>query len=205
MTRRRLAKLFPGGCSCSLAIGRHSMNYLPCGIATRLIRPPHLLGGLHLFGMFSRSLNGHVGCARFTEHGLYVCGHEPHQGFELGLSLDEGETARPVMHLKGIKEPLTCASQSTAAQVCTPSIWDAACKNTQRCDWSGVSLPVHTSEFCTAEPRSRSSDESGASCGCHGAGRSSSGALFGTLAAAALCWMRRRRMRQAGSRYSVPR
>ncbi|HMJ10148.1 MAG TPA: hypothetical protein VK524_02020 [Polyangiaceae bacterium] len=152
---------------------------------------------------FTRSLDGHVGCARPTLHGLYVCTHEAHQGFELGLSTDDGETAQPVMYENGILEPLTCTPGTTSAQLCTPLVWEAACRNTNRCEpYTGEPQPVRTSEICAAVKRS--DEDEGASCGCRVTRRGSSAGWFGAVLTALALFRARRSAIRAPRTSCVP-
>jgi photosystem II stability/assembly factor-like uncharacterized protein len=146
---------------------------------------------------FTRVHEGHVGCLTWAANGVYVCTSEFYQGFELGLSKDEGRTVSAVMHLAGIKEPLACAAGTTVATTCDERSWNEVCSKTNRCDENTFEpLPLVLPAQCRG-PSASADDDSGGGCVFAGNG-GSSGVLLGIFA---LGWfaVRRRRGRKTAS------
>jgi hypothetical protein len=53
-------------------------------------------------------------CLAATNSTVYACSDE-HSGFTIGASSDDGSTFRPVLHLKTVNGPLTCAATDAVA------------------------------------------------------------------------------------------
>lgn len=144
---------------------------------------------------FTRVHEGHVGCLTWTAAGLYVCTSEFYQGFELGLSKDEGQTVDAVMHLAGIKEPLQCAAGTSVANSCDERSWNDVCAATNRCEeYTFEPLPIVLPRQCRAPSSSSGKDDSGGGCVFAGS-RASGGLLLGVFALGWFAARRRRRRR----------
>ena len=140
---------------------------------------------------FSRVHDGHVGCLTWTPQGVYVCTSEFYQGFELGLSTDEGRTLKAIMHLAGIKEPLQCADGTTVATACDERSWQAVCSATNRCKENTFEpLPLVLPAQCRA-PTAPSDNDDDSGGGCAFAGSKATGGLL--LGVFALGWFAARR------------
>ncbi|HMJ11216.1 MAG TPA: hypothetical protein VK524_07395 [Polyangiaceae bacterium] len=147
---------------------------------------------------FTRGVEGHVGCLTWTADGIYVCTSEFYQGFELGLSLDEGQTVTAVMHLAGIKEPLQCPAGTDVANLCDERAWNTVCAATNRCEENTFEpLPVMLPEQCHAPRPKDESDDSGCGCRIFNGNSASSGILLGLFGLGWFAAHRRRRARSA--------
>jgi photosystem II stability/assembly factor-like uncharacterized protein len=76
---------------------------------------------------FEQVFAGHVGCLTWTKDGLYLCGSQSFDGFELAFSPsgDLSQGVSPLLRLNEINGPLACGT-STPGFVCK-SNWDQAC------------------------------------------------------------------------------
>jgi photosystem II stability/assembly factor-like uncharacterized protein len=76
---------------------------------------------------FEQVFTGHVGCLTWTKDGLYLCGSQSFDGYELAFSPsgDLSQGVSPLLRLNEIKGPLACGT-STPGFVCK-SNWDQAC------------------------------------------------------------------------------
>jgi photosystem II stability/assembly factor-like uncharacterized protein len=76
---------------------------------------------------FEQVLTGHVGCLTWTAEGLYICGSQGFDGFELAFSPDGDFSSglAPLLKLNEIRGPLACGT-STPGFACR-SDWDQAC------------------------------------------------------------------------------
>jgi MYXO-CTERM domain-containing protein len=63
-------------------------------------------------------------CLTWTAQGLYACGDEFVDGFEVGISKDEGKTFTPLFHLQTLCDVLSCPADSTTGKLC-PSLLGA--------------------------------------------------------------------------------
>ena len=102
---------------------------------------------------FVRTRPGHIGCLTWSPDGVYFCATEypidRGPGFELGLTTDEGVTARQVMHRASIEGMLQCSSSSVTTQVCEMDEWLPVCKDLGRCDFeTGEYLAYPRGETC---------------------------------------------------------
>ena len=61
-------------------------------------------------------------CLTWTTEGLYACADEFVDKFTAGVSVDQGKTFTPLMHLNDLCAPLTCASSTPVGQQC-PAQW----------------------------------------------------------------------------------
>ncbi|MCG8554728.1 MAG: hypothetical protein MJD61_05480, partial [Proteobacteria bacterium] len=75
--------------------------------------------------VFRKVFSGAVQCLTWTRRGLYACMSQRQQGFEVGLSLDGGQSFGPLMQLRSV-EGLACQPPSTLASVCVES-WRKLC------------------------------------------------------------------------------
>jgi hypothetical protein len=134
------------------------------------------------FGIFKAStdafsfepvFDGRVGCLAWTENGVYVCGSQSFDGFELAFSKTadigpDGGAFEPLLELGRVKGPLACdAGTSGAACVAT---WDFACATFGACKDAG---PAGTNDAgSNAADAGRDRDvgttdvAGGAGCGC---------------------------------------
>jgi photosystem II stability/assembly factor-like uncharacterized protein len=106
---------------------------------------------------FVRTRLGHIGCLTWSPDGVYFCASEypvdMTQGFELGLTTDEGVTAKKVMHRASIEGMLECPASSATAQFCEADEWLPICKDLGRCDFeSGQFVAYPRGETCPTGP-----------------------------------------------------
>jgi hypothetical protein len=102
------------------------------------------------FGVFASSTStfsfepiydGKVGCLAWTKTGVYVCGSQAFDGFELGFAPDadfgaDGGRLATLLSLGDVKGPLACGPNTTGA-VCAAT-WDVACATFGACRDAGV-------------------------------------------------------------------
>jgi hypothetical protein len=81
---------------------------------------------------FARPFEGQVGCLTYSGRSLYVCGSEERDGFELGVSTDDGATIASVFHYGTVEGPLECPAGSPPTIECT-SQWGFSCRGLGRC------------------------------------------------------------------------
>lgn len=81
---------------------------------------------------FSRVSNGQVGCLMYSGGALYVCGSQETDGYELGLSNDDGTTVRPLFEYGTVKGPLACPASTPQAMICGPQ-WPYSCAGLGSC------------------------------------------------------------------------
>jgi hypothetical protein len=81
---------------------------------------------------FSRSFEGQVGCLVYSGSSLYVCGGQERDGFELGISNDDGATVAPVFRYGTVEGPLECPAGTPQALECAPQ-WTFACRGLGQC------------------------------------------------------------------------
>jgi photosystem II stability/assembly factor-like uncharacterized protein len=86
---------------------------------------------------FARLRQGQVGCLSPSSAGLYVCGSHATEGYELGLSSDDGQTVSPVFDFgPALEGPPACSGTSSAA-TCT-SGWPYLCDQLGACGASAT-------------------------------------------------------------------
>jgi hypothetical protein len=109
---------------------------------------------------FSRLGTGEVGCLVYSGAALYVCGGEETDGYELGVSNDDGETVTPVFEYGMVRGPLACPPSTPQAMICA-SQWSTACRGLGDCPRvdagtsSGAAGSATSSGCCgSATPRS---------------------------------------------------
>jgi MYXO-CTERM domain-containing protein len=61
-------------------------------------------------------------CLTWSPDGLYGCADELADGFTAGISIDQGKTWAPLLHLAGLCGPLACGAESGVTQRCT-DLW----------------------------------------------------------------------------------
>ncbi len=97
------------------------------------------------FGIFKSSTDvfafhsifaGRVGCLAWTKTGVYVCGSQSFDGFELAFSENadfslQSGCLTPLLFLDQVKGPLACGADSTG-NVCNAA-WDLACMTFGAC------------------------------------------------------------------------
>jgi hypothetical protein len=81
---------------------------------------------------FSRTFSGQVGCLTNDERGLFICGNQGSEMFEVGLSVDGGMTATGLAALGAIKGPLLCGGPPSADPRCAVE-WESACSLLGQC------------------------------------------------------------------------
>jgi hypothetical protein len=104
---------------------------------------------------FVRTRSGQIGCLTWSPDGVYFCATEypidRSPGFELGLTTDEGVTAKKVMHRASIEGMVQCAQGSTTTLLCEADEWLSVCKDLGRCDFeTGNYLAYPRGETCPA-------------------------------------------------------
>jgi len=78
---------------------------------------------------FTQVRSGHVGCLTRTASGLFVCGNQASNEFELAVSQDDGATVSSVLKLGDVRGPLDCKNAPT---VCDRQ-WPNACASLGSC------------------------------------------------------------------------
>ncbi|MBK7585782.1 MAG: hypothetical protein IPI67_37045 [Myxococcales bacterium] len=124
----------------------------------------------------------HISCLSFIGNDLYACTSQFSDGFELGLSVDQGLSFTPVMEL-GQVTPLQCAAGSRTGDLCAAP-------------WSGhVCNDIGACSPADAGPNGGNASDDGGGCGCRISEASDTHTLFGLLSAglAAAFALRRRR------------
>jgi MYXO-CTERM domain-containing protein len=124
--------------------------------------------------------------------GLYLLGSSLER-FEVGLSEDQGSTAKPVLTLgPAIQGPPICGFGTAETRRCLEQ-WPTACIGLYACSESDAGVPPDAGT--DAGPKSRSPTRDPGGCGCRAAGgrTPSSGTLAFTLALALLVARRRHR------------
>ncbi len=127
-------------------------------------------------------------CMTWTAAGLYACADEFVDHFTAGISVDQGKTFTPLMHLADLCGPLTCGSGTSVGQQC-PALWE----------------PIAASLYATCGPADAgptTSASSGGStatskgCSCSVPGGAAGGAAAGLALAGVLLAVGRRRSRR---------
>ncbi len=81
---------------------------------------------------FTHLGGGQVGCLTYSGQTLYVCGGQAEDGYELGVSSNDGATVSPLFQYGTVTGPLACPSDSPQATVCG-SQWGIACRGLGSC------------------------------------------------------------------------
>lgn len=84
---------------------------------------------------FERVFVGQVGCLNESGDRLFVCGNQDSEGFELGVSTDQGGTIAKVLSLGEVRGPVSCPTGALTPRVCS-SEWKSACSLVGQCDSS---------------------------------------------------------------------
>ncbi|MCA9595701.1 MAG: hypothetical protein KC776_20440 [Myxococcales bacterium] len=151
---------------------------------------------------FTRIAEGPINCLRWTSTGLYACGSEFVQGFELGFAKDASfdiSTANPfepLMHLSEVDGPLTCNGSTTGA-VCADE-WQPVCTTIGKCTTdadAGADAGTGGSGSGGGSGVTPPDEEDPGDCNCRAAGSRGGGlgALALTAAALGVALSRRRR------------
>jgi photosystem II stability/assembly factor-like uncharacterized protein len=146
---------------------------------------------------FQPIYSGYAGCLAWTSTGVYVCGSQAYDGFELAfapsadLGPDAGNLA-PLLSLERVRGPLACDA-GTRGVLCVAA-WDVACATFGACDAGPTDAgPIADARSGTTEAGADTGTSAGgevasqgAACGCRVPGRTSSRgagvlALFGWL------------------------
>jgi photosystem II stability/assembly factor-like uncharacterized protein len=90
---------------------------------------------------FEQVYEGRVGCLAWTASGIYVCGSQSFDGFELALASPADLAAdasrwTPLLELDQVRGPLACDAGTTGA-VCS-SAWEVACATFGACPDAGT-------------------------------------------------------------------
>ncbi len=130
---------------------------------------------------FKRTRPGQIGCLTWAPEGLYFCATQfpidgGASGFELGLSTDEGVTAKRVMRLNGVEGMLECPQSSSLSQRCDEEEWKTVCLDIGRCSFDdGGLIPYPPGETCPAVGGSGGSGGTSADAGAGTGGASGTG------------------------------
>jgi hypothetical protein len=165
---------------------------------------------------FEQLYSERVGCLAWTKTGVYLCGSQTFDGFELAfsptpLSVDAG-CWTPLLALDQVRGPLACAAGTSGAR-CAAS-WELACATFGACDGgtpvagcAGLTQPdadlQDSTREASADTAVDASDDahdaspgtptaSAGGCGCRAATRSPGPAALWALGAW-ICLLRRRR------------
>jgi photosystem II stability/assembly factor-like uncharacterized protein len=144
---------------------------------------------------FEQRYVGHVGCVNQNSRGLYVCGAHEMDGFELGISNDEGTTVTPLFDFGEARGVLECNGKPVTA---CEAHWEHDCSLLGTCS---------ASTDATTESEGRASTPQTQGCSLVAAGTSACwGPLFSVIAVAGLIGTRLRRRSQPrrGRRDSGP-
>src|ERR1019366_9483679 len=77
--------------------------------------------------VFAKRSTIRVQCLRATQTELWACSDEP-SGFILGVSIDEGGSFTPKLHLNGIRQTLQCSGPDSSTSTCAP-YFEPLCDN----------------------------------------------------------------------------
>ncbi len=143
--------------------------------------------------VFKRVHTGPVNCLTWTAQGLYVCGSQFEQGFELARIPDPKlSTTAPefteLFDLKDVAGPLDCPSGSGTTSLCSAA-WPALCELLDRCADAG-SADAGTSDAGSRPPAAPSED-----CGCRQVGSRPASSWW--MCSIPLIFWGRRRQRQS--------
>jgi MYXO-CTERM domain-containing protein len=152
---------------------------------------------------FRQTSSLRVQCLAARGAELWACSDEA-SGFVAGVSLDEGATFTPKLHLNGVAGPIACAADATAAQ-CSGAAFQQLCQSLKGCSDGGgpeAGAADATDAGPGAPPGEGATPHGSSSCGCSAVG---GGRVMGLMAAmgavaAAAAWRRRRRRATASIR-----
>jgi len=147
-------------------------------------------------------------CLAATDSTVYACSDE-HSGFTIGASSDDGSTFAPLLHLKTVNGPLTCATNDAVADcdkdwplvsaqlgIMTPSeVPDAGAAGATGGDAEGPEDAGVDAAADSGTPTEQASTHSSCSVTAPGASSQSGLPPLAALAAALLRWGRRCRLR----------
>jgi hypothetical protein len=126
---------------------------------------------------FEPIFSGYAGCVAWTKSGVYVCGSQSSDGFELAFAptADFGPDAaslEPLLVLNRVAGPLACGS-GTRGLICAAA-WDVACATFGACPDAGAARPDASVDAARADDGAATSQpdvERGGACGCRVADR----------------------------------
>jgi photosystem II stability/assembly factor-like uncharacterized protein len=166
---------------------------------------------------FEPVFSGHIGCLTWTTHGIYICGSQHFDHFELGLSANADFASgaaciTPLLRLPDVRGPLECPA-GTQGFACNAN-WIAACTLFDACGDAGSSAVRCVGEDASTggevdaaiDARRDADDEpplppvagpGDGGCGCRAGSRSTRLPVmaFALLSSAAILWRRRARAR----------
>ncbi len=139
---------------------------------------------------FTKVADLRVKCLLWTPDALFTCADEFKDGFQIGVSNDEGKTFSPFQHLQEVC-PMECPADTKTAELC-PKQWGAVALtiNAQSCDGGGGSGGDGGGGTGGA---GGSGGGGGCGCGVGGGGFAGSALLWGAVAAMTLARRRPRR------------
>jgi MYXO-CTERM domain-containing protein len=144
---------------------------------------------------FERVSDLHVLCLTWTAKGLYACAQQFVDGFEVGVSTDDGQTFRPLLELSEVC-PLECDKATSTGQKCGAAWGPIALTIGSTCGTEGAG-----GSGSSSSSGSGSGGDPGAGGGCSCAttsGRGAEAIALGALGVFVLA-ARRRRRRQGGA------
>jgi hypothetical protein len=142
---------------------------------------------------FRRTSGIHVQCLATHGAELWACSDEA-SGFVTGVSLDDGATFTPELHMRDIAGPIACDADATAA-VCSGAPFAQLCRTLMGCAGDGG---VDAADAGSEDAGSARNSPHGSSCACSAVGHDRTGAgvdgLLVTMGmAAGAAFVRRRR------------
>jgi len=163
---------------------------------------------------FQQTSSIHVQCLATHGSELWACSDEV-SGFIAGVSLDNGTTFTPKLHIHDIEGPIACAADASAAQ-CTGAAFQQLCQTLRGCGGDGGmdasasvsgdgSAPDGAVEAAPEDAGSMKNPSHGSSCGCSTVGghrtRNTGGPLVAMAVATAAAFVRRRSGTSTTSRF----
>jgi hypothetical protein len=147
---------------------------------------------------FRQTSSIHVRCLATRGAELWACSDEA-SGFVAGVSLDEGATFTPKLHLNGIAGPIACVGDATAGQ-CSGAAFQQLCQTLKGCGDDG-GTEAGAADAADAAPGVPPGEGAGphgsSSCGCSAVGGGHVMGLMAATGAAAAATARRRKRRRA--------
>ncbi len=151
---------------------------------------------------FQKIFDGPISCLAWTDQGVYACASQFVQGFEVGLSKDEGKSFTTLLQLAGVEGPLDCPAGTSVGDTCGDK-WPAVCTTIGRCDAdggvagsAGSSGGAGSGGSSAASGGASNGSSGGSSCGCRlPANGSAAGGALALVAALGAMLARRRRKR----------
>jgi photosystem II stability/assembly factor-like uncharacterized protein len=145
---------------------------------------------------FESIFSGRVGCVAWTQTGVYVCGSQSFDGFELAFSPNadfaaDGGCIEPLLLLNQVAGPLACGAGTTG--FACQGAWGVACSTFGACQDAGARQVGCVGAMTSDRPAAPIHRSAG--CGCHIERQSENraGALFSLVALASLTARARRR------------